>query len=195
MYSAVHIRFVWTCFALMLFTAVHSHAAQRTWDGAGNDWDWRNSANWDGLIRLDPIEQGDTLVFPEGPTKLVSTNDFGAGTNFNSICIPKAASASPAAVPSNESSRPSMKNCRTRRPRLAPSAARIAISLLRPACWANKRPATFAHAINSTKATAANNVNRAGLTFPTTSFMNGLTKTPSPRFSVYSFSSRAPTGR
>src|SRR5687767_2444876 len=74
---------VWT--ALIVFLCAHVHGAQRTWDGGGTDWDWRNSANWDGILRLDPIEQGDTLVFPEGPTKLINTNDFGAGTNFNAL--------------------------------------------------------------------------------------------------------------
>ena len=61
-------------------------AAQRTWDGGGNDGDWRTAQNWDGNIFLPiPIAQGDTLLFPEGPTKLVNTNDFGAGTNFSAL--------------------------------------------------------------------------------------------------------------
>jgi fibronectin-binding autotransporter adhesin len=60
--------------------------AQRTWDGGGNDGDWRTAQNWDGNIFLPiPIAQGDTLVFPAGPTKLVNTNDFGAGTNFTAL--------------------------------------------------------------------------------------------------------------
>ena len=43
------------------------------------------------------------------------------------------------------------------RKREAPSAARIAISLLRPAALANSRFATLAQAINSTNITAPNN--------------------------------------
>lgn len=74
---------VWV--ALLILMAGPIYAAQRTWDGGGTDWDWRNSANWNGTIRLDPIEQGDTLVFPEGPTKLINTNDFGANTNFSAL--------------------------------------------------------------------------------------------------------------
>ncbi|HKQ36798.1 MAG TPA: hypothetical protein VJ063_01900, partial [Verrucomicrobiae bacterium] len=60
--------------------------AQRTWDGGGADWDWRTSLNWDGsIIRPNDIDQGDTLIFPAGPTKLINTNDFGPNTNFTAL--------------------------------------------------------------------------------------------------------------
>ncbi len=95
-----------------------------------------------------------------------------SGTNCNSTFVPNAARVIPATVPNNESNNPSRKNCRTKRARPAPNAARIAISLLRPACWANNKLATLAHAIRSTKATAPSRVYKAGLTSPTTSFMN-----------------------
>ena len=81
--SRIFFALVWI--ALIVVISAPLHGAQRTWEGGGNDWDWRNSANWDGRIRLDPIEQGDTLVFPEGPAKLINTNDFGANTNFNAL--------------------------------------------------------------------------------------------------------------
>ena len=48
----------------------------------------------------------------------------------------------------------SVSNCRTMRPRPAPSAARTAISRCRAVARASSRFATFAHAISSTSVTA-----------------------------------------
>ena len=54
------------------------------------------------------------------------------------------------------------------RARFAPSAVRIAISLDRAAARESRRFATFAQAINSTKATAPSSASKAGRTDPTT---------------------------
>ncbi len=48
----------------------------------------------------------------------------------------------------------SVSNCRMIRPRPAPTAARMAISRLRPVARASRRLATLAHAMSSTKPTA-----------------------------------------
>ena len=76
------LAFVFCCWFL---TVCAAGAAQRTWDGGGIGWDWRTAQNWDGSFLQIPIAPGDTLVFPAGPTKLANTNDFLAGTNFNSL--------------------------------------------------------------------------------------------------------------
>lgn len=55
-------------------------AATRTWTGTTSGT-WSVAANWGGTA---PVA-GDDLVFPTGPTTLITTNDFGAGTGFNSI--------------------------------------------------------------------------------------------------------------
>ncbi len=67
---------------------------------------------------------------------------------------PQAASGRPSAVPSSDSSSPSVKSCRAIRARLAPSAARSAISRRRAAPRASCRFATFAQARSSRKPTA-----------------------------------------
>ena len=69
-----------------LLLAFMTSASQRTWDGGGVDWDWRTPANWDGsIVRPSAPDPGDTLVFPVGPAKRQTTNDFGAGTNFTAL--------------------------------------------------------------------------------------------------------------
>ena len=64
----------------------------------------------------------------------------------------KASPSAPAASPNNTVSDSSS---RAMRPRLAPSAARIASSCWRPSARTRKRFATFAHAMSSTTPTAA----------------------------------------
>src|SRR6185503_3456304 len=81
--TSCKLPFLFCCWFLAVCAAT---AAQRTWTGNGNDWDWRTALNWDGpIIRPNPIDPGDTLTFPAGPSKLNNTNDFGSGTNFNSL--------------------------------------------------------------------------------------------------------------
>ena len=58
-------------------------------------------------------------------------------------------------VSSDTSTAPSVRSCRTRRPRLAPIARRTAISLRRALARAVRRLATFAHPISRTSATIA----------------------------------------
>ncbi len=54
--------------------------ATSTWVGAGIDANWSTSGNFD----VTP-SAGDDLVFPSGASRLTNTNDFTAGTSFNSI--------------------------------------------------------------------------------------------------------------
>ena len=61
----------------------------------------------------------------------------------------------PMAAPSEASTRLSVSICRIKRGRLPPRARRSAISLRRESARPSSRLATFAHAINSTTATAA----------------------------------------
>jgi hypothetical protein len=61
---------------------------------------------------------------------------------------------SPMTPAASDNTTRSVRSCRTSRARPAPSAARIAISLRRPALRARIRLAAFAHAISSTAATA-----------------------------------------
>ena len=117
---------------------------------------------------------------------------ISCGSDFTSSFTPIEARPIPAIVPNNDSSSPSTKNWRTSRKRPAPSATRIAISLLRAACCASRRPAMFAHAINNTRPTAAINVKSAGLTSPATSFINALTIIPSSLLAGYSWANRVP---
>ncbi len=67
---------------------------------------------------------------------------------------PPTAKTRPSAAPSSESRHPSAMNCRSSRPRLAPSADRTASSLCRDSARASSRLARFAHAISSTNSTA-----------------------------------------
>src|SRR5215470_6046369 len=55
-----------------------------TWDGGGADNHWTTAANWVGNVAPNA---GDQLVFPGGPARLTTTNDFAAGTAFDSISI------------------------------------------------------------------------------------------------------------
>ena len=72
-----------------------------------------------------------------------------------SACTPTRASNRPSAPPAIDSSTPSVMNCRSSRPRLAPSAVRTANSRCRASARASSRLARFAHAISSTRPTAA----------------------------------------
>jgi fibronectin-binding autotransporter adhesin len=58
-------------------------AATKTWTGAGNDGNWTTGANWGGTAP----SADDDLVFPSGPTRLTTNNDFAPGTSFNVVTI------------------------------------------------------------------------------------------------------------
>ncbi len=72
---------VFGIFSMLL--GIGAQAAVRTWSGGGTSGFWTNSANWDGTAPLP----GDDLVFPSGALNLSNTNNFPAGTTFNSITI------------------------------------------------------------------------------------------------------------
>lgn len=59
-----------------------AHAATRTWDGGGSDSKLTTAANWSSDTA--PLA-GDDIVFPANQTKRDLTNDYTAGTSFNSI--------------------------------------------------------------------------------------------------------------
>src|SRR5205085_688387 len=52
------------------------------WSGAGTNSLWLNPLNWIGNVAPN---QGDNLSFPAGVARLTNTNDFAAGSMFNSI--------------------------------------------------------------------------------------------------------------
>ena len=54
------------------------------WAGGGADNHWSTAANWAGDTAPSA---GDNLIFPSGPTKTSTNNDFAAGTAFGSIAI------------------------------------------------------------------------------------------------------------
>jgi len=56
-----------------------------TWTGA-TDGDWNDSANWSGCDNTTLPEDGDTLVFPNGPTNKTLNNDI-AGLDLDNISI------------------------------------------------------------------------------------------------------------
>ena len=74
--------------------------------------------------------------------------------------------AMPAAAAATVSRVASVINCCTRRARLAPNAARSTSSGRRSATRANRRWATLAHAVSSTKTTTPNSTSEAVLTGP-----------------------------
>jgi len=68
--------------ALALIGATAASAATlRTWTGAGANALWNNPANWGGTAP----NPGDDLVFPAGAARTTNTNNFTAGTAFNSL--------------------------------------------------------------------------------------------------------------
>jgi len=58
-------------------------AATRSWDGSANGY-WTNAANWN--INTVPVN-GDQLVFPSGPARLLTTNTLGGASNFHSVLL------------------------------------------------------------------------------------------------------------
>jgi len=69
---------------VLFFSLLATRATVRTWDGGGTTNLWSNAINWAGNVA--PLS-GDDLVFPAGAAQVGNTNDFPAGTLFNSITI------------------------------------------------------------------------------------------------------------
>ncbi|MDQ2966215.1 MAG: S8 family serine peptidase, partial [Chloroflexota bacterium] len=65
------------------FVGPYVAAAARTWTGGGLNNNWTTALNWGGIAPVG----GDDLTFPAGAARLSNTNDFAAGTAFNSITI------------------------------------------------------------------------------------------------------------
>ena len=82
-----------------------------------------------------------------------------SGMKVTSALMPAYAKPQPTTVPPSPSSTLSTSSCRTTRHRLAPSAARIAISRSRAVDRAKSMFATLAQAISKSSATAAPSVN------------------------------------
>lgn len=73
----------------LFLLALPSLASTRTWTGTTSNL-WSVAANWGGTA---PVA-GDDLVFPAGAANLATSNDFAAGTSFNSLTFSGAASYS-----------------------------------------------------------------------------------------------------
>jgi hypothetical protein len=94
------------------------------------------------------------------------------------------ASRSPSAPPALESSTASVNSCRNTRPRPAPSAERIAISLRRLKARVKSRLPTLAHAMRRTNPAAPSSMSSIVRLLPTMSSCIGMTTAPQPRPSV-----------
>ena len=98
------------------------------------------------------------------------------GQNSTNGRTPMAASKTPSAPPKSPNTLLSVRHWRTRRPRLAPSATRMAISRSRETARASNRLATFTHAISNAKLTAPINSHSVDLTSPTFGRSGSATK-------------------
>ena len=79
----------WRFFILLLLFALlcaprSGYTAVRVWDAGGTNGFWTTAANWVGDVA--PVA-GDDLEFPPGASEVSTTNNFLAGTLFNSIRI------------------------------------------------------------------------------------------------------------
>ena len=105
---------------------------------------------------------------------------------------PQKARTIPAAPPASANKTLSVSICRTSRRRPAPSAARIAISLVREVLRASKRLATLAQAMRRTSATAPRRISRAARASPTSAVCRGTSRMLQPVFeSGYCFPRRS----
>ena len=95
------------------------------------------------------------------------------------------ASRSPSAPPAPASSKASVNSCRNTRPRPAPSAERIAISLRRLRARVNSRLPTLAQAMRRTNPTAPSRMRSIVRLLPTISSCIGMTTASQPRPSVW----------
>ncbi len=71
------------CAALIVLSLVpiRASAANKTWDGGGENSNWQTGANWDANTAPAP---GDSLFFTL-TTRLINTNNFPGGTAFSGI--------------------------------------------------------------------------------------------------------------
>ena len=69
---------------MLLATLSAAHAALRTWDGGGANNFWMTADNWE--VNTAP-QANDDLLFPSGAARLSNSNNFSAGTVFNSIAF------------------------------------------------------------------------------------------------------------
>ena len=83
------------------------------------------------------------------------SSSIGSVTAFESAGVASNATATPRNPPTTASTAPSIASCRINRPRPAPSAARVASSVIRDAPRASSRLATFTEAISITTPTTA----------------------------------------
>ena len=97
------------------------------------------------------------------------------GRIVGSTLTPQIATKMPSTPPAEESTRDSARNCRMRRPRPAPRAARTASSLRRADVRVNSNPATFAQATSRSRPTAPKSVKKAVRTSPTMASAKGAT--------------------
>ena len=102
------------------------------------------------------------------------------GSTLSAPCSPQEARSKPKPPPARASRRLSVKSCRITRPRVAPSAERMANSCVRAVERASRRFATFTQAMRRTKPTAASSTSRNGWMSPTTSCLSGISVMPVP---------------
>ncbi len=107
-----------------------------------------------------------------------------AGLTASSARTPAKPNASPSTPPAIASIMLSVKSWRTIRVRLAPSAARMANSRLRPVARTSSRLATLAHAINSTNATAPSRISNDRRESATIESRNSSTANPPLGFGI-----------
>ena len=102
-----------------------------------------------------PVRMETSAVKPSTRKSVVTPRGMVPGASEARISRrPTHPSPTPRVPPAVERSTLSVSNCRITRTRPAPRADRTATSVRRAGPRASCRPATFAHAINSTKATA-----------------------------------------
>ncbi len=102
------------------------------------------------------------------------------GSSATSASTPQIARRSPKAPPHAPSSTLSVRSCRTRRQRAAPSALRTAISVSRADARASSRFATLVHAISNTNPTAPSSSSTASRMLPTVASWSGTAVIPRP---------------
>ena len=102
---------------------------------------------------------------PSVPTP--SRRGSASGIAASRTWVPQAASRIPHAPPASARTRLSVRICRTRRPRLAPSAVRTASSARRDDALARRRFARFAQAIRRTRPTAPARIHNGRRLSPT----------------------------
>ena len=108
-----------------------------------------------------------------------------AGDNATSPCTSMDASRRPASPATPARTQLSVSSCRTTRPRPAPSAARSAISRVRPAARASRRFAMLAQPMSHTTPTALISTHNVSWRLPVSRSCRGITATVFRRFSGY----------